>query len=446
MTTSMNEFDNWKLGDTSEKYESARRGPSTISNGKGDNGGKSYGTFQLSIRTGTLNDFLESSTHGLYATQFQGIELGSTAFDKKWKEIANNDPQFKEHQYQFIKESHYERQMQNLQLNGIELSKRGPAVHDLVWSTATQYGNLTTGIFQKTFQESGFKTDQIQHLSDLELITKVQQYKKDHVPEHFAMSSPEVQKSIQEQRIPKETRDLIKLNSAHLNFLLHHSLDKNLTSPAVATPDPASIGGLVTPKDSPTSYLDNPSGIPMNSTTTGSHSQAASSVHAGITNKKTGFIAGPHESMYQQLIHQFHESSEKFLDVIGLDAEQRQQFLKIAQQKLEQKLEQLMTHSISHYLKIPPQENLSTQSSLGQLPSSNLVQNLSHGSSSAAEIGTQPTGMLGREKQQSWQSAEHQNIQLAGSLSQKQLDQIQQFFSKSPEQAQKIQPTLEQRR
>src|SRR5262249_46471025 len=40
------------LGSLSEKYESGGRGPGTVSTGKGDLGGVSYGTYQLSSKVG----------------------------------------------------------------------------------------------------------------------------------------------------------------------------------------------------------------------------------------------------------------------------------------------------------------------------------------------------------------------------------------------------------
>lgn len=427
MSTSSLGFENWKLGDTSEKFESARRGPGTISNGKGDNGGKSYGSFQLSLNTGTLNDFLESKSHGLYATQFKDLELGSNQFDKKWKEIALADPQFKENQYLFIKDSHYERQMQNLQQNGIELSKRGPAVQDMVWSTATQYGNLTTPIIQKTILEAGLKESQISQLSDLELITKVQQYKKDHVLEHFASSSPEIQKNLQEQRIPKETKELIKLNAAHIEHLSNASekakaLDNKPTIPAnKQAENQNTINQQVIPNSVSASPIVKPNSSPPSVGLMSHASLPTKTISPGFTHQ--------HETIFQHIAHQFQETSAKFMDSIGLNAEQRQHFSKIAQQQLEQKLQSFIVQAIGQYTKSltepKPTEKPPTSINSNTLPS---PQNQSI--------------VVGREKQNN----HNQQLEMAGALSQQQLDQIKQFFSKSPDQANKISPSIEQRR
>ena len=50
-----------------------------------------------------------------------------------------------------------------------------------------------------------------------------------------------------------------------------------------------------------------------------------------------------HDSIFQQIARQFQETSTKFMDAIGLNAEQRQQFSKMAQQQLEQKLQTFIT-------------------------------------------------------------------------------------------------------
>lgn len=442
MNSSLLELENWKLGDTSEKYESARRGPGTISNGKGDNGGKSYGTFQLSLSAGTLNDFLESPAHGRYADQFNNIEKGSTQFDKKWKELALTDPQFKENQYQFIKTTHYERQMQNLQENGIQLSSRGPAVQDLVWSTATQYGLLTTPIFQKTLAEAGLNPQQVQQLSDLDLIVKVQQYKKDHVPEHFTSSSPEIQKNIQEQRIPKETKDLIKLNTAHIERISKEDpaqLYKTPSSPIGNGPPVPHLPNN-TLKIAPEFFNDGPT-VSAHPNLQVSHYNSPAASNLSPTNNNhsalplTAGFTRQHDSIFQQIASQFQETSTKFMDAIGLNAEQRQQFSKMAQQQLEQKLPTFITQAIGQLIQNneinPPQAIPST-------PDKTITPNNYSQLQNASVIPT----LTGREKF----STDSTNQALAGTLSPQQIELIKQFFSPSPEQANKISPPLEQRR
>lgn len=126
---------NWTLGQTSAQYESGGRGPGTISTGAGDLGGKSYGTYQLASNTGTLREFLNDSG---YSKQFSGLPLASTAFDNRWGELARTDANFGDAQHDFIKASHYDKQVDRLGDLGTELESRGPAVQDMLWSTANQ--------------------------------------------------------------------------------------------------------------------------------------------------------------------------------------------------------------------------------------------------------------------------------------------------------------------
>lgn len=54
----------WHMGQTSARYESSGIGPGTISSGKGDAGGVSYGSYQLSSKKGTLKEYLDQSAYG----------------------------------------------------------------------------------------------------------------------------------------------------------------------------------------------------------------------------------------------------------------------------------------------------------------------------------------------------------------------------------------------
>lgn len=133
----------WHLGKTSEHYESGGRGAGVISTGKGDHGGVSYGAYQLSTKAGTLNEYLDQSR---YRSEFTGLVPQTSAFDAKWKDLARADPGFAEDQHDFICKTHYQTQVARLKDTGIDLSGRGRAVQDLVWSTSVQFRNLTPRI------------------------------------------------------------------------------------------------------------------------------------------------------------------------------------------------------------------------------------------------------------------------------------------------------------
>ncbi|MFM0060052.1 hypothetical protein PQR64_30915 [Paraburkholderia phytofirmans] len=180
---------NWVLGQTSKFFESGNRGAAAISSGRGDHGGASYGTYQLASAGGansTLNKFLNSSG---YASQFAGLKPGSPEFNAKWKQIAASDPSFGTAQHDFIKSTHYDPQMALLGKSGIDLSKRGSAVQDAIWSTSVQFGGQTSLI------KSALAGKDPSKMSDAEIVTAIQNYKIAHNSELFKSSSAATQAS-----------------------------------------------------------------------------------------------------------------------------------------------------------------------------------------------------------------------------------------------------------
>jgi hypothetical protein len=179
----------WTLGKTSQFFESGTRGAAAISSGKGDHGGASYGTYQLASAGGaksTLNKFLAASG---YASQFAGLTPGSPEFNAKWKQIAANDPAFGAAQHDFIKSTHFDPQMALLGKSGIDLSKRGAAVQDAVWSTSVQFGGETSLI------KSALAGKDPSKMSDAEIVTAIQNFKIAHNSDLFRSSSASTQAS-----------------------------------------------------------------------------------------------------------------------------------------------------------------------------------------------------------------------------------------------------------
>jgi hypothetical protein len=126
------------LGKLSEKYESGNRGPGTVSSGKGDPGGVSYGTYQLASKVGRADEFVKR----YYPDEFKGLKGGTDEFTKKWKELAEKDPKgLRANEHTFIKETHYDPQARKLERElHLDVSKRSPALRDVVWSVAVQHG------------------------------------------------------------------------------------------------------------------------------------------------------------------------------------------------------------------------------------------------------------------------------------------------------------------
>ena len=199
----------WSLGQTSARFESGGRGAATISSGRGDHGGASYGTYQLSSKTGTLNDFLQSSG---YALSFEGMKPGSKEFNAQWRSLAQTDPNFAKAQHNYIKETHFDPAMTSLKRAGIDLSGRGAAVQDMVWSTANQFGagNAKRGSGGAGLIRKAIGRRNIEEMTDEEIISAVQDYKLANNAKLFKSSSASVQRGTA-NRAAEEKKQLLAL-------------------------------------------------------------------------------------------------------------------------------------------------------------------------------------------------------------------------------------------
>lgn len=202
---------NWVLGQTSQRYESGKGGAGTVSTGKGDNGGASYGTYQMSSKMGVADKFIGGSA---YADQFKGLKAGTPEFDAKWKDIAKSDPAFGSAQHDFIKETHFDPAMAGLKKGGIDLSGRGSAVQDSLWSTSVQFGaeadkgkKGAIPMFQKALAGKD-----VSKMSDPEIVSAIQDYKLANNDALFKNSSDGVRSSTA-NRASSEKTALLGLNS-----------------------------------------------------------------------------------------------------------------------------------------------------------------------------------------------------------------------------------------
>lgn len=194
-----------KLGDTSKRYESGRGGPGTI-NSKGyklDNGGASYGLYQFSTTAGTVQQYQKFTRY----KELKGLKPGTAEFDRAWRAVAKRDPGgFAAEQHEFVKKNYYDRESNRLKRKGMDLSNRGAAIQDMIWSTSVQYGN-------KQIIESALKRKNIGSMKDEQIIDAVQGYKLAHHREHFASS---YKKGMKEEsiisRIKRERLDLLNLS------------------------------------------------------------------------------------------------------------------------------------------------------------------------------------------------------------------------------------------
>ena len=130
-----------ELGALSAWYETSGRGPGTVSSGRGDAGGVSYGSYQLASKLGRPEEFL-AHEGARWRAEFGAVRSGIPAFSRIWKSVATREPQaFQAAQHAFIKRTHYDVQIAHVRgKTGADLDRRSNAVRDAVWSTAVQHG------------------------------------------------------------------------------------------------------------------------------------------------------------------------------------------------------------------------------------------------------------------------------------------------------------------
>jgi hypothetical protein len=131
-----------RIGSLSEKYETGGRGPGTVSSGKNDSGGVSYGSYQLSSKKGTASAFLKAPEAQQWAKDFQGLTPGTQAFSDRWIEVAVRDQDdFQAAQHMYIQRTHYDPVVDRVKaVSGFDLDTASDAVRNATWSTAVQHG------------------------------------------------------------------------------------------------------------------------------------------------------------------------------------------------------------------------------------------------------------------------------------------------------------------
>lgn len=142
-----------EIGSLSAQYETGNRGPGTVSTGRGDIGGVSYGSYQLSTAAGRPQEFL-AAEGAQWAADFAGLRAGTPAFSQAWRDVAARDPAaFQQAQHDYIERTHYDPQAARVEQRttvagvdggiataGVDLAQHSRALQDVAWSTAVQHG------------------------------------------------------------------------------------------------------------------------------------------------------------------------------------------------------------------------------------------------------------------------------------------------------------------
>lgn len=202
-----------ELGSLSRKYEVGKGGPETISSGKGDRGGISYGLYQLNSRT--VMSFVAKH----YPDEFNGLKSGTPEFAEKWKAIAKADPdKFSQVQHDYIKATHYDPVVNGLKSNlKLDAEARSNALQQVIWSTGVHHGAAGAQRIVKTALAKDLKDDSAAHLSDEHIIRAIYAERGRTNDKgglvHFQGNSEAVQKAVA-NRFVSELRDALQLLEA----------------------------------------------------------------------------------------------------------------------------------------------------------------------------------------------------------------------------------------
>lgn len=199
--------DTWAgLGSISASNESDN-GVRTVSSGIGDHGGVSYGSHQLASETGSMAKFLQSEEGAAFAPAFANMEPGTEQFNRRYSAVADEyEVEFAQAQSNYIKRTHYEPMVDTVKAGtGVDLSKRGPAVQEMLYSTGVQYGPNSDVI------NRALKDRDVSSMSDSQIINTVQEYKINTTGKYFKSSSKQVQDSVM-RRAGIERGQLIALD------------------------------------------------------------------------------------------------------------------------------------------------------------------------------------------------------------------------------------------
>lgn len=138
------------LGSVSSFFESG--GKNLISTGKDDPGGQSYGKHQISSKSGTMAEFLNSEFASDYRDIFGSAAPGTPEFNAIYNKIKD-DPGFNQAQSDFLYSTHYEPFMNSASKYGIDVNNK--AIQEMLYSSGIQHRNTTNKFIRQAVENLG---------------------------------------------------------------------------------------------------------------------------------------------------------------------------------------------------------------------------------------------------------------------------------------------------
>lgn len=187
----------YSLGSLSAKYES-NGNPGTIARTKGDIGGASYGTYQLTTASGHATKFANQ-----YGGALKGLKAGTSAFDKAWKAEASKNPEaFKQAQHNYIRQTHYQPAANAFKsVTGKNPETAPLGVANMIWSIGVQHG---TGGARNIFKSAGVKSS-----DSWDTIIKKVYAERSKVDKYFKSSPSNIKQSVY-NRFQSEMKEALK--------------------------------------------------------------------------------------------------------------------------------------------------------------------------------------------------------------------------------------------
>jgi hypothetical protein len=201
-----------ELGNLSAQFESGEAGVDVI--GYDENGGTSYGTYQIASRTGTMRRFMsyleEHSPQWASRLKAAGPDdTGSRrgAMPMEWKRIAAEDPErFEKLQHDFIEETHYRPALEEVyERTGLDVEKHSKTLQEVLWSTAVQHGPKgAANIFCKAINRDSYQVGDESGMSSIQGEDLIQSVYASRSGK-FGSSSSRIRNSVQ-RRFEEEKR------------------------------------------------------------------------------------------------------------------------------------------------------------------------------------------------------------------------------------------------
>lgn len=127
-----------RLGWIAESQETPGGGVHTVSTGRSDPGGVSYGANQLSSRAGTMGMFLESPEGQPFSNHFEGARPGSEDFGRRYHELVSRQGnELDQAQHDFLYRTHFLPASDFADKLGFDITSR--PLQEAIWSMSTQH-------------------------------------------------------------------------------------------------------------------------------------------------------------------------------------------------------------------------------------------------------------------------------------------------------------------